>query len=141
MQEASQQRVAAFKAAAHLSQPISIHKGRKMANLNASSRNVDMSLRATSAAAGHARSALYDTHTDHFACRLADLCMPDFGFGSCKYSLAFIFGKTYLLLLSHLKHSNLAQTTLNSTYTHQPRPTCIITAHSDIHMCSLSNMM
>ena len=69
LQEASQQRVAAFKAAAHLPQPVSIHKGKKTINLNASSRNVDMGLHATSAAAGHARSASSDTCPILVACR------------------------------------------------------------------------
>lgn len=62
LQEASQQRVAAFKAAAHLSQPVSTHKGRKMVNVNAdaSSRAVDIGLHTTSAATGHARSVSHD---------------------------------------------------------------------------------
>lgn len=86
LQEASQQRVAAFKAAAHLSKPVRVNKDRKTVNLNAFTRSVDTGLHATSAdagharseshdisiihpAAGHARSALTDTKTNRFSCK------------------------------------------------------------------------
>ena len=61
MQEASQQRIAAFKAAAHLtSQPVTTHKGRKVVNIHASSRTTDISVQ-PAVAAGRARLVPHDS--------------------------------------------------------------------------------
>lgn len=74
LQEASQQRVAAFKVAAHLSQPVHPRKGSKKVTLHASSRNVDIGLHTSSASGGHARSASHDLNITHPVAAMSALC-------------------------------------------------------------------